>query len=263
MTATFTDTLYERHGLRLQVLVGGSGAPLIVLHDEMGYPGAMAWQRELAHTRELKIPLAPGFGIAPRIEWVSSVRDLACVYARWLREQKLTPIDVIGFSFGGWLAAEMLVNDPTLFRRMILIAPLGIKPQIGVILDAYELSHRAQLKATVAEPNNTAEFTTLYGGAPTPAQIEVFDDARAESARLAWQPYMHNPSLPALLDDLGNSVSVAIVWGERDAVVPRDSMEAYVNALGKADLHVVAGSGHRPEIERKDQFLTIVHEFFG
>ena len=262
MTAIFSETLYDRHGLRLQVLVGGNGAPLVVLHDEMGYPGAMAWQRELADARQLHIPLAPGYGIAPRIEWVNSVRDLACVYARWLREQQLAPVDVIGFSFGAWLAAEMLANDATLFRRMLLVAPLGIKPITGVILDAYGLSHREHLKATVAEPDATEEFATLYGGAPTPAQIEAFDDARAESARLAWQPYMHNPSLPFLLDGLGDVVPVSIVWGERDAVVPRASMQAYVTALGKAGLHVVPRCGHRPEIERKDSFLAIVREFF-
>lgn len=262
MTATFTETIFERGSMRLQILQGGAGAPLLVLHDEMGYPGETAWQTELAQARQLLIPLAPGFGIAPRIEWVDSVRDLACVYARWLRDQKLAPVDVIGFSFGGWLAAEMLANDPSLFRRLLLVAPLGIKPDTGVILDAFTLTHRHQLEATVADPDRTPEFAKLYGGAPTPAQIEAFDEARAESARLAWQPYMHNPSLPALLDGLGNSLPVSVLWGERDAVVPRSAMEAYGRALGKAALRVIAGSGHRPEIERKDQFLAAVREFF-
>jgi len=262
MTTTATETIFERGALRLSVRMMGSGPPLLVLHDEMGYPGEMAWQADIAQTRQLFVPLAPGFGIAPRIEWVNGMRDLACAYGRWLREQNLAPIDVVGFSLGGWLAAEMLANDASLFRRMLLVGPLGIKPTQGVILDAYELSHREHLKATVADPANTPEFAALYGGAPSPAQIEGFDDARAESARLAWQPYMHNPSLPYLLEGLGGRVPVAIVWGERDAIVPRSAMQSYVDALGKAELHVIAGSGHRPEIERRDQFVAVVREFF-
>lgn len=92
MTGMFSETVYDRHGLHLQVLVGGIGAPLLVLHDEMGYPGAMGWQRELAESRQLHIPLASGYGIAPRTEWVNSVRDLACVYAtKGLRHWALSP----------------------------------------------------------------------------------------------------------------------------------------------------------------------------
>lgn len=94
MTGMFSETVYDRHGLHLQVLVGGIGAPLLVLHDEMGYPGAMGWQRELAESRQLHIPLASGYGIAPRTEWVDSVRDFACVYARCLRDQGLAPLGI-------------------------------------------------------------------------------------------------------------------------------------------------------------------------
>lgn len=262
MTATITEIGFERNSLRLQILVGGSGAPLLVLHDEMGYPGCMAWQSELMNERRLYIPLAPGFGRAPRIEWLAGLRDLACTYARWLHEQNLIPIDVIGFSFGGWLAAEMLVNDPSLFRKALLVAPLGIKPDEGVICDAYELTHRNHLRATVANPLNTPEFALLYGGAPSPAQIEAFDDARAESARLAWQPYMHNPSLPHLLDGLGRKVPTHIVWGDQDGMVPRSAMLAFQRALGDAELTVLPGCGHRPEIEQRETFLAVVRGFF-
>ena len=98
-------------GIEMPVIKGGSGKPLLILHDELGYPGWLGWQRALARERTLVIPMAPGFSRAPRIEWVENVRDLACVYARLLREQDLDNIDVIGFSFGGWLAAEMIATN--------------------------------------------------------------------------------------------------------------------------------------------------------
>jgi pimeloyl-ACP methyl ester carboxylesterase len=261
---TATSGTRQEFGLgdyRLQAITGGSGRPLLILHDEMGYPGWMRWQEELARERALLIPLAPGFGIAPRLEWLRDVRDLACLYARWLRDQKLPRLDVIGFSLGGWVAAEMLANDPGLFRKLVLVAPLGIKPPEGAILDAYELTHRAHLEATVADPANTPEFGALYGGAPTPAQIEAFDDARAETARLAWQPYLHNPSLPHLIDGLGRKVPTLLVWGEDDRVVPRAAAGAWQRALGEAEIAVFERCGHRPEIERPDRFMSLVRDF--
>ena len=72
---------------------------------------------------ELIIPLHPGFGATPRADWIWNIRDLAGFYARFIREQKLDPVDVIGFSLGGWVAAEMAANNQDQFRRMVLVAP--------------------------------------------------------------------------------------------------------------------------------------------
>jgi len=81
----------------------------------------------------------PGFGRTARLDWITSVRDLASFYQRIVREQKLAPIDVIGFSLGGWIAAEMAVNNPAHFRRMVLVAPFGIRPPRGEIFDLYKV----------------------------------------------------------------------------------------------------------------------------
>ena len=42
-------------------------------------------------------------------------RDLAGFYSQVIRELKLDPIDVIGFSAGGFIAAEMVAADPKIF----------------------------------------------------------------------------------------------------------------------------------------------------
>src|SRR5262245_42797765 len=106
---------------QLVVLKGGSGKPLLVLHEQPGYPSWMKWNEALSERRTIVTPLYPGFGRTPRAEWISNVNDLSCFLARFIREQGLAPIDVIGFSLGGWLAAEMAANDPNLFSRMVLV----------------------------------------------------------------------------------------------------------------------------------------------
>ena len=118
-------------GINLRVIKGGTGAPLLILHDELGFPGWLKWNSELAKTRTLLIPLHPGYGATDRAEWIMNIRDMAGFYARYLKEQKLAPIDVIGFSLGGWIAAEMAANNPSQFHKMILVAPEGIRPPEG------------------------------------------------------------------------------------------------------------------------------------
>ena len=46
------------------------------------------------------------------------VRDLAGWYLEALDDVGLNGIDVIGFSFGGWIAAEMAVMDPSKFSKL-------------------------------------------------------------------------------------------------------------------------------------------------
>ena len=186
-------------GAELVMVKGGSGKPLLIFHDELGYPGWMTWNETLGHERTLLIPLQPGYGKTPKLDWVMTYRDLAGFYSQVLREMKLDPIDVIGFSAGGYIAAEMIAADPRIFSKMVLVAPMGIRPAQGEIMDIFPITMRTHLRATVADPFKTAEFPKLYGGEMTPEQFEAFEEARAESARIGWEPYMHNPSLPHLL----------------------------------------------------------------
>jgi pimeloyl-ACP methyl ester carboxylesterase len=129
----------------LAVIQGGTGKPLLILHDELGFPGWLAWNEWLADRREQIIPLQPGFGKTSRLDWVMSYRDLAAFYSQVTRELKADPIDVIGFSAGGYIAAEMAAADPKIFSKMVLVAPMGIKPATGQIMDFFELTIRRHL----------------------------------------------------------------------------------------------------------------------
>ncbi len=245
----------------LRVLRRGSGEPLLVLHDELGYPGWMTWNQTLSDLRELWIPLQPGFGDTPRVDWVMDFRDLAALYARWLRESQPGPIDAVAFSAGGFLAAEMAAADPSLFRRLVLVAPLGIKPEQGEILDFFALTLRTHVAATVAR-HQAPEFGEIYGGEMTPDQFERFEDARAESARIGWEPFMFSPSLPRRLEAV-YGLPVLVLWGDADLVTPRSCATRYAEALPEAKLAEIPGVGHRPEIEDPDAFLELVTKFLG
>jgi len=72
----------------------------------LGHPGWLRWHIELSHNRTVMIPQHPGFGKSPQLKRIGNIRDLACFDARFIQEQGLTPIDVIGFSLGGWIARD-------------------------------------------------------------------------------------------------------------------------------------------------------------
>src|SRR5258705_10970039 len=177
----------------LIVLKGGSGKPLLILHEELGYPGWMKWNAALSQRRTLLTPLYPGFGRSPLADWIMNIRDLASFIARFVREQNLAPIDVLGFSLGGWIAAEMAANDPSIFSKIVLVAPAGIRPPEGGIKDLFTVPALIYLREPVRDFASSPEFSAPYDGGTSPEQHEDFEHARAGAAALACHAYLFKP----------------------------------------------------------------------
>ena len=240
---------------------GGEGPPLLVLHDELGFPGWMSWNDRLATTYELIVPMQPAYGQTPRVDWIRSYRDLAGFYARMVREQGWRGVPVIGFSAGAYIAAEMAAACPDIFSRMVLVGPLGLRPTDGEIFDFLAVTIRTHVAATVANVD-APEFAVIYGGEMTPTQFELFEDARAETARIGWEPFMFDPSLGPLLEGVGD-LPTLLVRGSDDLIAPEGCVRAYEAVLPNSRTVSIEGAGHRPEIEDPDAFLSAVTAFLG
>lgn len=249
-------------GTDLTIIQGGSGNPVLVLHEELGHPGWLRWHSELTRSRTVLIPQHPGFGKSPRVEWIRNVRDLAGFYAQALKERGLAPLDVIGFSLGGWIAAEMAACNPAQFRKMVLVAPTGIKPPEGDIMDLFIVTARAYLDASIHNVQSAPEFAKLYGGEQTPEQYEAWEDARTETSKLAWMPYMFNPSLDNLLP-IASGLPTLLIWGKQDKIVPVSVAEVFKKSIPGAELVVFDNCGHRPEVEKQAEFSQHLQRFLA
>jgi pimeloyl-ACP methyl ester carboxylesterase len=247
--------------LPITLLRAGDGRPLLMLHDELGFPGWMRWNELLARERAFVIPLQPGFGHTPRAPWLRDYRDVAMLYSRMLREMSVGPIDVVGFSAGAFIAAEMAAMNPGVFDRMILVGPLGIRPLEGEIFDFLAVTMTTHVAATVSH-HQAEEFGTMYGGEVTPRQFELFEAARGETSRLGWEPFMFDPSLSYHLAGIGD-LATMVVWGDEDLIVPRGAVDAYAAAIPDARVEILPGVGHRPEIEAVDRFVECVSVFLN
>ena len=133
----WTDERVEAAGASIQLIRGGSGEPLLILHDELGHPGWMRYHQMLAQDYSLMIPSTPGFGQTNRLDWIMNMRDMAGWCLQALDEMNVDHVNIMGFSMGGWLAAEMATMDPKRFKKMILVGAMGIKPPVGDIYDIF------------------------------------------------------------------------------------------------------------------------------
>lgn len=258
----WTEEIVEVAGSRLQLAKGGNGSPLLILHDELGHHGALRWHNTLAESNTLHIPSHPGFGESPRMEWIMNMRDLAGWYLRALDELGLQGVDVIGFSLGGWLAAEMATMCPQQFNKMALVGAAGIKPPVGEIFDIFLVTAEEYLDEVCLNSAGTAEFESIRPQQPSPELVESWAVAREESCRLSWKPYMHYPALPQLLGRL-QDLPTLIVWGAQDPIVPVSAAEVYQQSIKGSRLEIIDDCGHRPEVEQTDKFLALIQDFLS
>ena len=257
---TWTERKVTAAGSSLQLFQGGSGAPLLILHDEMGHPGWLRFHQALAQNHTLHIPSHPGFGESDQLDWVMNLRDLACWYLGALDDLGLERVPVLGFSLGGWLAAEMAAMCPQQFTKLVLVNAAGVRPPSGEIFDIYSVVAPSFLRTSVLDPANTPEFRHICPDEPSPDLLDQWDAAREASCRLSWRPYMHNPALPPVLPRL-KRLPTLIVWGREDRIIPLSAGQAYHDSIPGSRLAVIDHCGHRPEIEQPDEFVRVVSDF--
>ena len=174
----------------------------------------------------------------------------------------LGQVNVMGISMGGWLASELATMCPSFVKKLVLVAPMGIKPPTGQIYDMFLELAPTFITEGFLNPDQVEEFKAVCPDDPSPELRESWEVAREESARLGWRPYMYYPALPDLLTRL-SGLPTLIVWGRQDAIVPLSAGEVYQKAIQGSQLEVLDNCGHHPEIEKADEFTALVHRFLS
>ena len=167
----------------------------------------------------------------------------------------------MGFSMGGWLAAEMAVACSHSFSKLMLVDSVGIKPENGEILDIFIISPAQVLEQLFHDPKQAPEYDQVFGQELTPEQQDTAESNREMAVRLCWKPYMHDPRLTDLLARV--NIPTRIVWGREDRVVPVECGELYHQAIPSSDLVVMDNCGHFPQFEKPEEFIKTALDFMA
>jgi pimeloyl-ACP methyl ester carboxylesterase len=261
MALGLTEEIVVIGGNKLHMMKGGTGDPLLILHGAGGNRGWLSYVQDLSNQFTVYLPTHPGFGASDRPNWIETVPDMAAFYTWFQEEQGLENIRAIGFSMGGWLAAEMAATCGHAFSKLMLVGAAGIKPQNGEITDIFIITPAQVNDLTFYDPKQAPEYDQIYGQTPTPEEINLGERGREMAVRVCWKPYMHDPRLPALLERV--KIPTRIVWGRQDQLVPLECGELYQKAIKNSELVVIDNCGHAPQIERPTEFVKTALEFLS
>lgn len=259
MTTAFTEEMIDVGGTHIQMLKGGSGEPLVVLHGAGGNSGWLNYVNALSDKYTVYLPSHPGYGKSERPDWLETMADLASFYTWLLEDQGLEGSRAIGFSMGGWLAAEIAASCRHAFSKLILVDAAGIQPKHGEIADIFIISPAQVAELLFHDSKQAPEYESIYGGQPTPEQMEIAEGNREMSVRLCWKPYMYDPRLPSLLARV--NIPTRIVWGNNDRLIPLECGQMFKQAIPGSDLVVIDNCGHVPQMEKTEEFVNAAVEF--
>ena len=254
--------LIDVAGITVELRRGGSGIPLLVIHGELGVPGWLESFAQLAEHHDVIVPSLPGYGRSTRPDWIMGVHDLAAWVTWFARDIDLrTPVNVIGCSLGGWVAAEIATVAPQFFNKMVLVGAMGIKPEQGEIFDYFLESGLTGLRRAFHRPEQSSAFMRYWGNEWTPEETDLVEQHREMTCRIAWKPYMHSLTLRHLLP--GVSTPTLLLWGGEDAITPINSGEIYQRAIPRSRLVVIENCGHMPEMEKPMEFAGLIENFLA
>ena len=252
----------------LEAIRIGVGKPILLIHGVNPIHKDAPFLAGLAAHGEVIAPSAPGFGGSPLPADFDTAYDLVNLYLSVLDSLPSDDVTVIGFSFGGWIAAELAVVNPKRLGRLILVDPVGVKlggrEERDIVhffnTDAVELNRRAW-----HDPSRRPPGIYALGWQATITD-RMTDQEMISLARnwdslclYGWRPHMFNPQLKHWLYRV--SVPAQVIWGESDGIVTVDYGRAYAGLIPGAEFKVIPEAGHHPELEQPDEFLATVTEF--
>ena len=245
-------------GVDLQILRGGAGPPLLLLHGLAPVePDAPVLELLAAHA-EILAPTHPGFGHAPRPDDFETVYDLVRLYLDVLDHLSYAKVTLMGLSFGGWLAAEIAATCPHRLDKLVLVDAVGIKMSDRETPDILDLFNTAPAVVERRRWHDPAKWAPDYDAMSDDALV-VHARNRDALCLYAWDPYMHNPRLKRWLPRI--AVPTLALWGASDGVVKPAYGRAYSALIPGARFEVIEGAGHHPEIEQSVAFAERVVAF--
>ena len=259
----------ETHVGKVQLRRGGSGDPVVYLHSATGEGEALVLLDELSGSFDVIAPQFPGFGESEGIDEIDDMEDAVFHLLDLFDRLELERPTVTGLSLGGWMAAELATRYPERVGRLVLVNPVGLYIPGAEIKDIFGRTPGEMAEDSFADQSHPmAQMMHMLGEFRNdPARMSEipFDLVRpmvgtmAATAKLGWDPYLHNPKLRKRLHRI--TAPTLVVRGKQDTLVPREHAEAYAADIPGARLVEVDDAAHLLTIERPAELAALVAEF--
>jgi pimeloyl-ACP methyl ester carboxylesterase len=253
--------------LELEVIHGGAGRPILLLHGPFTFSLPAPCLELLSNEASIIAPSHPGFGSSPRPDDFDTVYDLVHLYQDLLDALPYDQVTLIGFSFGGWIAAELALNYAHKLDKLILVDPVGIKVSGREQRDIVHLFNTSPAELSRLAWHDPAKQRPGQLGLGWQQHLEAMSEAELVLAArnwdalclYAWRPHLYNPQLKQWLHRI--KLPTLLLWGASDQIVTPSYGEAYSRLIPDSRLEIIPAAGHHPEQEQPAAFVEQILRF--
>ena len=243
-------------GCNITLMRGGSGRPLLILHGASGAGGWTPYMADLAARHDVIVPEHPGFGASDMPDWLDNVPDLANFYLDFLDQLDLNNVDLVGFSLGGWIAAELAVRNTRRLASLTLVAAAGIHVKGVAQVDSFLRSDEQRIRDYFHDPELADEMVNLR---LKPELEDINLKNRTIAAKLMWQPRSYDPQLRKWLHRI--DVPTLLIWGANDQLFPKEYAFAYQRLIPGSSVTIIPDCGHIPQTEQRQALVSALEGF--
>ena len=245
-------------GLPIAYRRQGQGEAVVLLHGAGFTRMWIPLYQMMAEKTDFIAPEQPGFGETPLPKWFRTFDDLTQLYDQLFDQLGLDRIHLIGFSMGGWAAAEFASFYPRRLKSLALITPVGLRLPDNSGVDIFQLPPQELFDRLFKDKSVMMEF--LPDAEDFEEGIHLYAEFAA-AARLMWAP-RYNLALERRLQRL--QCPTLVVGAEEDRLVPNQMSDRYAEVLPNSRLVRIPGTGHEPCLERPrllaDALLGLIEE---
>jgi pimeloyl-ACP methyl ester carboxylesterase len=245
-------------GKKTQLTIGGEGPPLLYLHSASGETEWMPFHEQLAKHFTVYLPAHPGFADSKGLEQVRDIYDFAWHYVDLIQELKLGQVPIVGFSLGGWTGVELAILRPQLVKKLVMVAAAGVRVPEAPMGELF-IDDLAKLKKLLFFDQNDPSIPLAMPQSLDDPRILQWLRAREATARVAWNPYLHNPRLAQHLRRV--ECPTLLLWGRHDNLLPLGMGEFFAKQIPNARLETIENCGHMLPFEKPDEFVAKTVEF--
>jgi pimeloyl-ACP methyl ester carboxylesterase len=250
---------------RIEIERVGKGPPLLLLHGEDAFELNSATGRKLieklAGRYEVFLPRMPGFGKSTLPGSIRNIDDISYLWLDLLDHYDLCDATIIGFSVGGWLAAEIATKNCDRVSRLVLAGAVGVKfggAYDRDIEDIYFYNTTRVREILFDDPLKDPHVD--LSGLSKKSALSVARQ-RETIVKLCWDPYFHNPSLLHRLNRI--TCPSLVVWGTKDGMTEPKYGRAYARHIPDAQFVGIPRAGHFPHIEQPELFWRALDRFLA
>ena len=148
------------------------------------------------------------------------------------------PVDLIGHSLGGWIAALIAALAKIEVRKLVLACPAGLRVQGINTTDLFTIPAEQLLSYLVSDPKTLKKMSEVV---PTNEMRVGRYREMTSLARIIWEKG-YDPKLDRVLTHI--RADTLILWGEQDRILPVELAKHWAKDIPQATVKTFQGAGH-------------------